>query len=406
MSTLQGWWTTYQKYGMTSYESTKLIKSLKKKFKYKRQRAAVVVNGIIELAIKRIITQFQLHLEGGDPWLISRASIWRVMTGRIGWSHRLYQSIARQREELLRQEYRDSLRQFHDPAVFVFLDETQRNKDDRRKRCWAPRGADNTLREFLSEGLTYMLLAACDINGMVLEMCDIVPSKRSSKDRNTTRGTVDTERFLLYLDEKVVPFLGNAVLGQPRSVAVMDNAPIHQDPRVRQKIHDAGAVLIYCAPYSPDLNPIEPTFHQYKAYLRRNIHTRCLIWPIAPRSAVVRYSTKHAQLLQSYRLHSELALVERRVGGTYRRYCRVYRRYCRTTPISKASAPIEPINNSFLYEDKSSSVSKSIFVFMCVRARACERARTRVCLCVCVCVCLCVSAMETCLWKTIKFTWI
>jgi hypothetical protein len=28
--------------------------------------------------------------------------------------------------------------------------------------------------------------------------------------------------------------------------------------------------LIYCAPYSPDLNPIEPTFHQYKAYLRRH----------------------------------------------------------------------------------------------------------------------------------------
>jgi len=28
--------------------------------------------------------------------------------------------------------------------------------------------------------------------------------------------------------------------------------------------------VIWCARYSPDLNPIEETFHQYKSYLKRN----------------------------------------------------------------------------------------------------------------------------------------
>ncbi len=77
----------------------------------------------------------------------------------------------------------------------------------------------------------------------------------------------------MYLDEKVIPNLGSAVNLEPRSVVIMDNAPIHQDPRIRERIHAAGAILIYTAPYSPDLNPIEPTFHQYKSYLRRHIRT-------------------------------------------------------------------------------------------------------------------------------------
>ena len=169
--------------------------------------------------------------------------------------------------------HRDGLHQFHDPSMFVFLDESQRSKADRRKRCWAPRGRDNTIVEFLHQGITYMLLAACDINGFVPDMCDVVLSRRSSTDTNPTRGTVDTERFLLYLAEKIVPHLGSAVLCQPRSIVVMDNAPVHTDPRVKQMINAAGALLIYCAPYSPDLNPIEPCFHQYKAYLRRHMPT-------------------------------------------------------------------------------------------------------------------------------------
>ncbi len=66
------------------------------------------------------------------------------------------------------------------------------------------------------------------------------------------------------------PNLGNYLRGEARSVVVFDNAPVHTHPSIRKMIEDVGARLIMCAPYSPDLNPIEPTFHQYKSYLRRH----------------------------------------------------------------------------------------------------------------------------------------
>ena len=102
-STAKGWWTCYQKYGMTPFESMKLLKELGRKYKHRRQRTHVKVNGHIEQAIRRIIDlqpelyldeiQNQLYMDTGV--LISLSSIWRVMVNRLGWSHRLYQAIAR-----------------------------------------------------------------------------------------------------------------------------------------------------------------------------------------------------------------------------------------------------------------------------------------------------------------------
>ena len=66
-----------------------------------------------------------------------------------------------------------------------------------------------------------------------------------------TTGTVDSERFVAYVREKLAPQLGNYALGEPRSVVVMDNARIHKDPRVRQLIEATGAKLIWNAAYSP-----------------------------------------------------------------------------------------------------------------------------------------------------------
>jgi hypothetical protein len=42
------------------------------------------------------------------------------------------------------------------------------------------------------------------------------------------------------------------------------------DPRVRAAIREAGAILIYLPPYSPELNPIEKMFSVYKARLKRD----------------------------------------------------------------------------------------------------------------------------------------
>ena len=58
----------------------------------------------------------------------------------------------------------------------------------------------------------------------------------------------------------------------------MDNASIHNSTRVREIIENAGAQLIYTAPYSPELNPIEYMFGEYKKSLKRLSHSGTIDW--------------------------------------------------------------------------------------------------------------------------------
>ena len=52
-------------------------------------------------------------------------------------------------------------------------------------------------------------------------------------------------------------------------IVVMDNLSSHKAVAVRRAIRSAGAKLIFLPPYSPDLNPIEQAFSQYKTLLRK-----------------------------------------------------------------------------------------------------------------------------------------
>ena len=51
---------------------------------------------------------------------------------------------------------------------------------------------------------------------------------------------------------------------------MMDNASTHMSDEIESAILETGAVLLYGAPFSPHLNPIELYFGCYKAYLKRN----------------------------------------------------------------------------------------------------------------------------------------
>lgn len=48
---------------------------------------------------------------------------------------------------------------------------------------------------------------------------------------------------------------------------ISSSRPIHT---LRAHSSIVGAKLIYLPPYPPDMNPIEPSFHSLKAWLRRN----------------------------------------------------------------------------------------------------------------------------------------
>ena len=67
-------------------------------------------------------------------------------------------------------------------------------------------------------------------------------------------------------------------MGEARYVVLMDNASTHMSDKIEKAITATGAVLIYGAPFSPHLNPIEYYFSQYKTYLKRNDRRMLADW--------------------------------------------------------------------------------------------------------------------------------
>jgi transposase len=53
----------------------------------------------------------------------------------------------------------------------------------------------------------------------------------------------------------------------------MDNVSFHKSIKVKEAIEKVGCKLIYLPPYSPDLNPIEHCWANFKNYLRKIIKT-------------------------------------------------------------------------------------------------------------------------------------
>lgn len=76
-------------------------------------------------------------------------------------------------------------------------------------------------------------------------------------------GSVDGKVFESYIEHFLTPELKR---GQ---IVVMDNLSVHKSKRVEQLIEEAGAQLLFLAPYSPDMNPIEEAFSKVKSVLRK-----------------------------------------------------------------------------------------------------------------------------------------
>ena len=90
--------------------------------------------------------------------------------------------------------------------------------------------------------------------------------------------------------DRSVPFpvLGNYALGEPDSLVVLDNAIIHHDDELIDIIEGEGrAKILWLSRYSPDFNPIEYFFHQYKMSLRRNVELARRDWIAAHDEALM-----------------------------------------------------------------------------------------------------------------------
>ena len=76
--------------------------------------------------------------------------------------------------------------------------------------------------------------------------------------------TIDSEVFHGWMTQDLLPVVPQG------AVIVMDNATFHKRADTQQAIREAGCVLEYLPPYSPDLNPIEHKWAEAKALRRKH----------------------------------------------------------------------------------------------------------------------------------------
>lgn len=76
-------------------------------------------------------------------------------------------------------------------------------------------------------------------------------------------GATDTELFLAFVQEALVPIL------KPGQLLVMDNLPAHKSLRIDRLVEATGASVLRLPPYSPDFNPIEMAISKTKTVLRK-----------------------------------------------------------------------------------------------------------------------------------------
>ena len=60
---------------------------------------------------------------------------------------------------------------------------------------------------------------------------------------------------------------------EPGKFIILDNASFHKSYEIEELARNKGCEIIFLPPYSPDLNPIEHVWANFKKYLRKCIKT-------------------------------------------------------------------------------------------------------------------------------------
>ena len=210
-STLRLWLLHLQWFGETPYATAK--RNGFKRLGRKKARSRVVkraIKDMLDTDPSLFLDEIQLKLKNMFNNKYSISSIHRVIKIDLNYSLKLLTMRAIQADLLERETYKATLKTIPDPRMLLFIDETSVGvNDSRRRRAWSLRGSPISHYEvFRGEDYgTYTMLAAADINGFVIDACDVV-FRRNGAETDPTKGTVDSERFYQWVVDYLVPCLG------------------------------------------------------------------------------------------------------------------------------------------------------------------------------------------------------
>lgn len=131
----------------------------------------------------------------------------------------------------------------------VFLDEFGATTEMARTRARGPKGERVVCKKPAGHWKVISTIAAMTTKGMFAA--------------SSFEGATDTEAFVTFLREELVPLL------RPGQVLVLDNLSVHKSPKVDELVEAAGARVLRLPPYSPDYNPIEMAISKVKTLLRK-----------------------------------------------------------------------------------------------------------------------------------------
>ena len=183
---------------------------------------------------------------------VSPATICSLLK-RYGVSRKRIRQVAKQRCDSLRGAFMAHCFLFK-RNMFVWVDETGTdNRDHIRRYGYAFRGMTPTCTRKLVRGKRTNAIVAMSSSGIIASQ--IITT------------TVDGDNFLRgNLVPMMQPFDGSS----PNSILIMDNCSVHHISAVKDLLQQAGILLLFLPPYSPDLNPIEEAFSYVKNYLRKH----------------------------------------------------------------------------------------------------------------------------------------
>jgi len=149
--------------------------------------------------------------------------------------------ISNQRSELLRSQHILDMSIYQGYSysdLFVFVDEMGCDRMDRYWRCTLRKEQCNLFRG------EHVFAIVAMTNKMVL-------------DFNIVTGGISAYTFDHFVITALLPHLN------PYSIVVLDNALIHYASDMLPYVRNAGCLVYYLPPYSPDLNPIEYLFSKW-----------------------------------------------------------------------------------------------------------------------------------------------
>ena len=175
---------------------------------------------------------------------------------RNGFSRKKASQVAKQRYIQYRAVFLSQVMAFN-LKYFVWLDETGSDaRNHIRKFGYALRGMTPEYHRVLSRGQRMSAIAAISSAGLVCV--------------DLTKETVTGAKFLDFVRGTLIPEMEPFDGSEKRSIVIMDNCSVHHTTEVKQSFEDAGIMVIYLPPYSPDLNPIEEAFSYIKYYLKEH----------------------------------------------------------------------------------------------------------------------------------------